>query len=172
MVARLIGLGHRRIVMLVREERRKPGPGFPERLFLDQLEASGIKTGPYNLPDWDDTPEDLHRVLDSLFRLTPPTALIIDDTALFFATMQHLAGIGIVAPDHVSLACTDSDPNFDWCRPTIAHIAWDRSPVVNRVVKWADNVSRGKDDRRRTNSLARFVDGGTIGPVPEGSSTK
>ena len=128
LVARLIGHGHRHISMLVREERRKPGPGRAERLFLEQLEANGIKTSAYNLPDWGDTPEELHRILDSLFRHTPPTALIIDDTALFLATMQHLARIGIVAPEQVSLACTDSDPSFEWCRPTIAHIAWDTQP--------------------------------------------
>jgi hypothetical protein len=71
-----------------------------------------------------------------------------------------------LAPAHVSLVCTDANPSFEWCRPTIAHIAWDSNPVINRVVKWAANVSRGKDDRRKTTSLARFVDGGTIGPVP------
>ena len=166
LVARLLELGHRRIVMLVHEERRKPGPGLPEREFLGQLEAHGIQTGAYNLPDWGSTPEDLHRGLGQLFRLTPPTAMIIDDTALFFATMQHLAEIGMIAPAQVSLACTDWDPNFDWCRPTIAHIAWKAEPMIRRVIEWADNISRGKEDRRKILSLAKFVDGGTIGPVP------
>ncbi len=167
LVARLIGLGHRLISMLVREERRKPVPGRAERLFLEQLEANGIKTSAYNLPDWGDTPEELHRILDSLFRHTPPTALIIDDTALFLATMQHLAGIGIVAPEQVSLACTDPDPSFEWCRPTITHIAWDSRTVIKHVVNWASNISRGKDDRRRITSNAKLVVGGTIGPVPK-----
>jgi DNA-binding LacI/PurR family transcriptional regulator/DNA-binding transcriptional regulator YhcF (GntR family) len=167
LVARLIGLGHRLITMLVREERRKPAPGNPERIFLQQLEANGIKTSAYNLPDWGDTPEELHRILDSLFRHTPPTALIIDDMSLFLATMQHLAGIGIVAPTNVSLACTDANPDFEWCRPTITHIAWDTQPVINHVVNWANHISRGKDDRRRINCKARLVVGGTIGPVPK-----
>lgn len=170
LVARLLQLGHRRIVMLVHEERRKPGPGLPEREFLGQLEAHGIQTGAYNLPDWGNSPEDLHRGLDLLFRLTPPTAMIIDDTGLFFATMQHLAEIGILAPGQVSLACTDWDPNFDWCRPTIAHIAWKVEPMLRRVIEWAANISHGKEDRRKTLSLARFVDGGTIGPVPPKAS--
>lgn len=170
LIARLIGWGHQRIVLLAREERRKPAPGIPERAFLDLLESSGIKTSAYNLPDWGDTPEELHRVLNSLFRHTPPTALIIDDIALFFATMQYLAGIGIAAPHRVSLACTDSDPNFEWCRPAITHIAWDIRPVINRVVKWANNVSRGKDDRREISTTAKLVIGGTIGPAPSSGS--
>jgi DNA-binding LacI/PurR family transcriptional regulator len=92
--------------------------------------------------------------------------MIIADIALFFATMQYLAGIGITAPDQVTLACTDSDPNFEWCRPQITHAAWDNRPVINRVVNWANNVSRGKDDHRKSRSEARLVIGGTIGPLP------
>jgi DNA-binding LacI/PurR family transcriptional regulator/biotin operon repressor len=166
LMARLIGYGHQRIVLLVREERRKPVPGVLERSFIQQLEANGIRTSAYNLPDWGDTPEELHRILDSLFQHTPPTALIIGDITLFFATMQYLVRIGISAPGHVSLACTDSNPNFDWCRPHITHIAWNSSPVINRVVNWANNVSRGRDDRRASSAMASLVIGGTIGPVP------
>lgn len=171
LVERLVSLGHRRIVLLVREERRKPEPGFLEQLFLDTLEGCGISTSSYNLPEWGDNPEDLQRVLHSLFRHTPPTAVIIGDTLLFFAVQQNLARLGVVAPDHVSLVCTDTNPSFEWCRPTIAHITWDTHPVMKRVLKWADNVSRGKDDRQMTTSLAKFVEGGTMGPAPTSKRT-
>jgi DNA-binding LacI/PurR family transcriptional regulator len=166
LVERLVALGHSRIVMMVREERRKPEPGFLERLFLDHLESCGIQTGAYNLPDWGDGPEELQRGLDSLFRHTPPTALIIGDVLLFFAVQQHLARLGLLAPEHVSLACTDANPSFEWCRPTIAHIDWDFRPLIKRVVNWANHVSRGKDDRRKSSTQARLVIGGTIGPAP------
>ena len=166
LVERLFKLGHRRIVNLVREDRRKPIPGFLDRFFLEQLTKHGIQTGPYNLPDWEDTPEGLQHLLDSLFRHTPPTALLLDEPALFFAARDHLARKGIIAPEHVSLACCDYDPTFDWCRPTITHISWDSRPLIQRVVKWAENTSRGKDDRRKSGCRAQLVVGGTIGPVP------
>ncbi|MFN7342838.1 MAG: substrate-binding domain-containing protein, partial [bacterium] len=83
-VRRLINLGHRRIVMMVREERRKPTPGLSERAFIQELESNGIKTGSYNLPDWEDNVDDFHRCLNSLFKHTPPTALILDE-------MQHFS---------------------------------------------------------------------------------
>jgi hypothetical protein len=38
--------GHRSLVMLTREERRKPNPGMIEQIFLDELENRGIPTGP------------------------------------------------------------------------------------------------------------------------------
>lgn len=167
LVDRLVDLGHRRIVMLAREERRKPNPGFIEQRFLDRLGEHSILTGTYNLPDWQDGPAEFRRILGSLFAHTPPTALIIDEPSLFIAAMQHLASLGIVAPRDVSLACTDSDPVFDWCHPEITRIIWDPRPITDSVVKWVNRTSRGERDRRKTSSKAKLVLGGTIGAVPD-----
>lgn len=167
-VRRLVDFGHSRMVMLVREDRRKPMPGGQEQAFLDELEAHGIRTGSYNLPDWEDTIDDFHRCLDSLFGRTPPTALIIDEASLFIAVLQFLAQRGLSAPRNVSLVCMDPNPCFTWSRPGIAHVSWQPRPLVARIVRWADNVARGKDDRRNTPIKAEFIEGETIGPVPKG----
>ncbi len=166
-VRRLIGYGHKRIVMMAREERRKPVPSRPEQLFINELEAAGIKTGDYNLPDWEENCHGLNRRLDELFRLSPPTALIFQETPIFMAARTHLAGRGIVAPRDVSLVASDPDPSFVWCEPSISHIRWDYRLVVRRVVRWAENVRSGVDDRRKRGSKTEFVEGGTIGPVPK-----
>jgi DNA-binding LacI/PurR family transcriptional regulator len=162
-VQRLIALGHQRIVMLERWGARGTGPGPGERAALEEMAKHGLRTGPYNLPDWEATPGGLRRVLDELFRVTPPTALIIDEAFLFHAAKEHLAQMGILAPKHVSLICIDGDPTFDWCEPSVAHIQWDSRPWVRRIVRWANNVSRGKEDLRQTLTKAEFVDGGTVG---------
>jgi DNA-binding LacI/PurR family transcriptional regulator len=162
---RLVDLGHRRIVMLSREERRKPTPGFVEQVFLDRLAERGIKIGAYNFPDWGDSPREFRKMLDSLFGLTPPTALIVDEPSLCVAVIQHLSRLKLTAPDNVSLACLDMSNSFEWCDPSIAHIAWDLRQVIKSVLKWADNIGRGKDDRRKISSKVRLVIGGTIGPV-------
>ena len=148
LMQRLVELGHRRIVMLAREVCRKPIPGRIEQVFLDELMAHGIQHGDYNMPNWKESSEGLQQVLDSLFERTPPTALIIGESSTFIAVQQHLARRGILAPRDVSLVCDDPDPVFAWCQPTVAHIQWDGIPVARRVVRWADNVARGKDDRR------------------------
>jgi len=96
------------------------------------------------------------------------SALNLDQAFLFFAAQQHLAQRGILAPQHVSLVCTAPDPFFSWCQPTIAHFRYDLRPVLRRVVRWTDNVARGKDDRRQSHTKAEFVDGGTIGPARGG----
>ncbi|HSP42376.1 MAG TPA: substrate-binding domain-containing protein [Luteolibacter sp.] len=163
---RLVGLGHRRIVMLAREERRKPVPGQAEQAFLDQLAALGIPTGPYNLPDWEDHPEGLRNCLSELFRHTPPTALIVQVAPVFIAVQQYLANRGIVAPRDVSLICGDHDDAFAWCHPSISHIRWDSGTIPRRITRWVDRVAHGKDDRRQTFTKAEYVHGGTVGPVP------
>ena len=163
---RLMDLGHQRIVLLARENRRLGGAGRAERAVLKEIEANGYPTGSYNFPDWEDTPEGLQRVLDDLFRVTPPTALIIDEAFLFHAAREHLAQHGIVAPKHVSLICTDPDLTFGWCKPSVAHIRWDHRPVVRRVVRWAHQVAQGNGDHRQSFTKAEFVDGGTVGEVP------
>lgn len=164
-VRRLLELGHRRIVTLVRPERRIPHPGQLEQAMLAEIAAKGIPVGPYNLPNWDGTREGLYRCLDGLYELTPPTALIIDEASIFIATQQYLARRGMLAPQHVSLVCCDPDPAFAWLEPPITHIRWDSRPLARRIVRWADNVAHGKDDRRPSFTKAKFVGGGTIGPV-------
>lgn len=161
----LIDLGHRRIVMLTRRMRRLPEPGASERVFLAELAASGITPSNYNLPDWEESIDGFYERLDALFRLTPPTALIVDEAPFFVAAFQFCANEGLRVPQDVSLVCTDYDPDFDWCRPSVAHMRWDSKPVVRRIVRWADNVSRGKEDKRQTLTPAEFVPGGTMGPA-------
>jgi len=168
---RLVALGHRRIVMLVREERRKPSPGLFERRFLEELERLGIQTGAYNLPDWEDDAQGFRECLDSLFRHTPPTALLTSESALFFAMQQYLLGKGLMVPRDVSLLALDDHPAFEWFQPDISHIRTDTRRWVPRVVQWVDHVSKGKEDRRETLIRAEFIEGGTIGPVPAASKS-
>lgn len=165
-IGRLVSLGHRRIVMLARAERRQPTPALVEQRFLDELEAQGLATGPYNLPDWEDNSAGLIQCLERLFQHTPPTALICGEPRLFAATQQHLARKGIHAPEQVSLICSDPDPTLSWCQPAIAHFSWDHRPVIRRVIRWANHIAAGKTDRQQTLFNRELVEGGTIGPAP------
>jgi len=164
-VRRLHELGHSRIVMIAREERRKPFPATYEQGFLDELEGLGIATSSYHLPDWENEIPAFHRCLDGLFKHTPPTALLLNEARLFVAAQQHLARMGLVAPRDVSLVCDDPDVAFSWCDPPVSHIRWDSRPVVSRILRWADRVNRGIRDQRQRFTTAKFIEGGTIGPA-------
>ena len=167
LIQKLVALGHRRLTMLAREERRQPTPAGFEQIFLEELAAHDLKAGRYNLPEWEDTPQGFIACLDELFRHTPPTALIFGEARLMAAAQQHLARKGILAPEQVSMVCSDLSPAMDWYQPPVTHIRWDHRPVVKRVVNWAKNVARGKADRRQVAFEAELVAGGTIGPPPE-----
>ena len=161
----LLALGHRRIVNIASKSRRQPTPGISERAVLEELAAHGVPTGDYNLPDWEETPKGLYRLLESLFRHTPPTALLIDEIPNLVATLAFLARHGIRMPEQVSLVSTDCDAILDWCHPPIAHLRWDNALIVRRVVRWVNAVRKGRPDRRVINVPAEFVPGGSIGPA-------
>jgi DNA-binding LacI/PurR family transcriptional regulator len=164
----LVVHGHQRIVLLARPQRRNPQPTQPpppEWTFLRTLEAEGIVVSDYNFPDWDNTKEGFHRCLESLFQLTSPTALIVQESQLFAAVQQFLAARGIKVPQDISLVCADPDPTFAWQIPSVTHIRSDSTPWIRRIIRWAANVSRGKEDHRQGLSKAEFVVGGTIGPT-------
>jgi DNA-binding LacI/PurR family transcriptional regulator len=162
----LIEFGHRRIVLLCRKIRRLPRPGLSETVFLETLRAHDCPVGDYNLPDWEETNEGFQQCLRALFRVTPPTALIVDEVPYFVAAMQFLLSRGIRVPRDVSLVSTDDDPAFAHCHPSIACITWDFRPAVRRILQWADHVARGKPDLRQTLTPAQFVPGGTVAAVP------
>lgn len=164
---RLRDLGHRRIVMLTSEQHRKPNPARFVQAFMDELQRLGLPVGEYNVPDWKPEATDYHRCLDSLFRHTPPTALLIDTMPLFISAQLYLAQRGILAPHHVSLISLDPNPAYEWCNPTIAHIHWDPEPVIRRITSWANNIACGKDDKIQSFTKATFVEGDTLGPVPK-----
>lgn len=161
----LLDLGHRRIALLVRRVRRVPAPGPPEQAFLDELLAGGVKPGRFNLPDWEDSVDGLNRLLESMFQVTPPTALIVDEAAYYVAVLQFLARRGVRVPGQVSLICTDDDLAFAYCEPPVSRIVWDSRPIVRRIREWAGNVSRHRPDFRQSLTPAEFVPGGTIAPA-------
>jgi len=168
-ISRLVRLGHQRIVMLARGDFSNPQKYLFIREFQDALRNEGIEPGVQNLPAFGYQPEDLHDCMASLFRAKkPPTAIFVSEVPVMLAVRDYLARRGIITPRDVSLICYDHHHSFAWCKPVTAHYAWDVQPIYRRVVRWAKNVSLGKDDRRQTFTMSRFVEGGTIGRAPKG----
>ncbi|PXA03270.1 hypothetical protein DDZ13_12655 [Coraliomargarita sinensis] len=163
---KLISLGHERIVMFSREERLHPSLGLFERVYLETLQANGIKAGSYNLPDWKSNARGFQECLDGLFKVTPPTALIIEESQFFVAALLELSRRGISIPEQISICCTDNDIVFEMCAPHVTCINWPSDPVVQHIVKWVRKVSRGKVNNKQVYTPASILEGGTIGPVP------
>ncbi len=161
---RLIALGHRRIVMLG-AQMTLSNRGSNGAAFLDELAVHGIDAGNYNMPGWEGGFDGFYQCLESLFALTPPTAIFIFSSAQYFATTQFLLNRGLRVPLDVSLVCIDFAAYFHRYQPSVSHARWNDQLMVNQIVRWAKNISLGKEDTRQTRVEAEFLEGGTIGPV-------
>jgi hypothetical protein len=89
------------------------------------------------------------------------------DPPLFFAE-EFFAPLRLHVPEHVSLVSTACDASLAGCHPPIAHMRWNASPVIRRVVRWVAAVRKGKADRKTISIHTEFVPGGSIGPVWKG----
>lgn len=163
---KLLACGHQRIVLLARSQRKLPQPGIPERAYLSALEEGGIEVSDFHFPLWKNSKEDFYKCLDSLFKVTPPTALIVQEFNLFGAVEQFLGNQGVRVPDDLSLICADSDVYFHWRDPKVASFRFDSKTWVRHVLRWSSKISKGEEYCRQIRSKAEYVDGGTVGPAP------
>lgn len=166
-VRRLLELGHRRIVMLSPRFLWQPEPGPTVKALFEELAAHGITATRYNIPEWDETAEGLHRLLENTFRVTPPTALIVAYTNWMVAVLSFLARRGLRVPRDVSVLCKNHETWFSWHRPAIAHLFGDESLMVRRILRWVNDVARGKADQKYIPFALQFVAGESMGPPPK-----
>lgn len=165
--ARLARLGHRRIVMLIETAMHDYHRTAPLG-FCAILENAGITPGPYNLPDWEETPEGLQTLLESLFRVSPPTAIIVMYPGWMNGVLSFMARRGLKTPDDVSLVCGCHEPTFDWLRPPMAHFKHGDEAVEKAVLEWVRRVTQRKPYTKRTKVAVELVEGGTLGPARKG----
>ena len=139
----LVALGHRRIVLIARRPRRKPAPGQCGAGVSNGTRRARHPHGRLQSARLGGNPGGIHRLADRLFRNTPPTALIIEESPRLIATSHFLARHGIIVPEQVSLVCTDYDDSLAWCHPAVAHMTWSNVPIVRRIVRWVAAVRKG-----------------------------
>lgn len=162
----LIALGHKRIVYLLHRGQLDLATTRLAPMMLDEMARHGIGTGPYNVPQWQDSPEGFRHLLESMFKHSPPTAMIIEELPHLIATLQFCGQYGIRVPQDLSLACLEWRSELDYCIPPVTQLRWDYSLIVRRIARWADALARGREDLRQGCAKAELVEGGTIGPVP------
>lgn len=163
---KLLEFGHRRIVLMSKHRRRLPTPGPNEQAYLNALSEAGIRPSSFHLPDWQETCEGYQQQLNQYFRLTPPTAILIDDASLIAPTIQFLNQRGLRIPQDVSLACTEHDLSLEWMKPRATHIRWNRETEIKHALRWVRQLKKHGLKPRNYITPAELVPGETIGPVP------
>lgn len=161
----LAGLGHRRIVWVWPSFFRKPVLGPTGQKFMNHLEELGIPASGYNMPDYEDTGEGLAKLMDQLFRITPPTALMFLDPGECLAALLHLTRLGLRVPQDVSILCMTQEPSMRHLRPRITQFALPEKEHVRRILRWVQCIAKRKPDLRQIVFEARFSAGESIGPA-------
>ncbi|PXA03941.1 hypothetical protein DDZ13_09900 [Coraliomargarita sinensis] len=153
----LHGKGLERIVMLSREEQLRGKLRPLEAAFLEELELLDLSLGSYNLPVWPNDPGGFTRCLDSLFKVTPPDAIFVDEITLYHIVQNYLVYRRGIEHRKVVRICMEYHPIFDWYQPRVPHLYWDSSKIVQRTVRWVDRLAKGKEDKKQTRYKAQFV---------------
>lgn len=162
----LVEQGHRRIVLVSLPLWRQPSPAPAAQAFLNRLEHHRLRSSTdYNLPEWNETPEGMNELLESLFFATPPTALLLSEPMYVLPIFTFLASRGLRVPQHVSVISLMPDPVLRLNRLPLAHLDWPILPHVHRAISWLDSVVRGDSDRNEVIFHATFVPAGTIAPA-------
>lgn len=170
---RLISTGHRRICMLeLPAWQSAKQMGSAARAFCEELRVAGVKPGPFHLPRWEESPGALRSLLDQLFAVTPPTAMIVYDVHHLMALLGFLMERGLRIPQDVSVVVDIDEPLLEWFPVPFAkyHHPWDR--LAEATVRWMGTVARGEPDVRQQHFAADFLPGESIAPPPPDTTPK
>ena len=159
--------GHRRIVTISPDAWRLPVPSFTGQAFLAAMEECGLQPTSYNFPAWENTPEGLEKLLSSLFKITPPTALLCVDPSTFVAALGFLSMRRLRIPEDISIVNMTSTPLFNLLPRRLAHFKWPMEEHIRCVVRWLDSLPSRRMNTIKVMLPATFEPGETIGPVRE-----
>jgi hypothetical protein len=167
-VDRLMTMGHGRIVLITPGFWRRPKPGAIVTAFARAMESQGVRATEFNLPDWTETREGLARLLDSLFRVTPPTALICVAPHTTSGVLGWLLAHGLSVPKDVSLVAFGMDPSEGWCVPglDVASMDSDTALFWRRVREWVAELAKGRIRSESVSFEIKLIEGNSMGPPP------
>lgn len=160
--------GHRRIVLICeRFVREAPSPGRMMQTVTEELAAVAVEASAYNFPSWDETAEHLQQLLEELFRVTPPTAIILNNGLALSGLFSFCNRRGLRIPDHLSVVVMENSPEIRWFRPKLSLI---RSPTpgadIPLVLEWLKQPSQVGRAPFVKLLPSFFEEGESIGPPP------
>jgi len=162
----LISLGHRRIAYLAPPIIRQPSISTSGQAFLEELNTRGGSTASsYHLPEFPSDPHGMEIALKEMFRVTPPTALIVGMHSYHLTLLSFLRQNNLRVPEDVSIIAGYMDAKLDWMIPRQAHFHLQMEKIVRRIVKWIEDVMGGKRPDGCAIYDAAYFSGPSVGPV-------
>ena len=169
----LLQRGHKRIVMFCHPMLRAPVAGPTVQAFKDELEAAGVPfVNGFHVPDFESTPAGLESVLQELFKVTPPTAVIVTMHTYQLALMTFLQSRRLRVPEDVSVVAGYEDAKLDWMLPKMATFRVHQEKIVRRIIRWVDARARGRPVAGCVTFDVDYVPGDSVAdPPPRGSAS-
>ncbi|WP_227021650.1 substrate-binding domain-containing protein [Oceaniferula marina] len=135
----LAQIGHRRICTLAYfscEHAKERIRGLLEQ----DMKALGVDFHPsYNLPCIQDDTQSLWEMLENLFSITPPTALIATETTQLITIYSYCMLNQLTIPNDLSLIVTQNSPNLEWFRPSPAFFEYHTDKYIKQIHSWIEN---------------------------------
>ncbi|MDA9398208.1 LacI family DNA-binding transcriptional regulator [Bradyrhizobium sp. CCBAU 45389] len=149
----LLGLGHRKIAMLVGDLK-----AFPSRSRLEGFRAAyaaaGIAPDPRLVRDNVLSSEDAYRATASLMGLAePPTALFVAAMDMLGGCLRALRTMGVAVGDGISVVAGSDSDLAELHTPPITAIAWDLAAMGRHAATMLLERMRG-DEIERGRGLA------------------
>ena len=113
----------------------------------------------------DDSPAAMHACLRELFRLTPPTALVLHDLPHWIAAVSMLNRLRRRIPEDVSVVLITGWTELESATPSVAHMRMDTPSFLPALRRLIGDLDSGAAPR--TISLPpRWVPGDSLAPPP------
>ncbi len=159
--------GHTRIVSVMPDIIRASPECSLMKSIRGELLAAGIKPSAFNIPDWDSSPKGLAALLESLFSITPPTALVAWDTDIAAGIMVFLARRRLRFPEDVSLVVCEDVAMLSWLNheKEIAVVSVDTERLVAPVRRWLESAEHGRIEKKQVVVRGELRRGDGIAPA-------
>lgn len=136
-VQHLQSLGHRRISVMLPEvlNHANRSASASEGEIRDIFKKLDLPFSGYNCPRWGKSKGEFLDALEQLFRVTPPSALVLGDVNHVTRTVSFLMRRRMRYPEDVSLVVLDNAYELDEYQPPICHVKMPTTRIAKNAAK-------------------------------------
>jgi len=162
----VLGQGHRRVTLLLRDTR-EGGDLATELGFSEAFENAGHPDALPRIARHDATVEGIRSLLNTLLRARPrPTALLVRNPGAVLTVMSHLMHSGIRVPQEISVVGLDDERYLNHLSPAPARYRQDWNAYAAKLSRMVIQLATsGTLAQRRTLVMPQFEKGETVAPV-------
>ncbi len=163
----LLGLGHRRLVMLTQKSRRA-GDLESEAGFIEGVRQSRHTDAEASVMYHEETVAGIAQTVRRILKLQPsPTALLIVHPHYYLAVASRLAQAGVRSPAEISLISRDDDPLLSFVVPVAARYVVSPHVMAKSLLRPVLELLEGNVVTQRTSLIMpEFFRGESIASPP------